>query len=122
MKHTFICHQCGQTKTHEDDFTNGYGEDRDGNKICFACCGLNDAKELKELPIGGKTTLYMDTKEKTLSNWPGTLKISLPYIRTGRHNIAGKRYDAWFNYEGNKFHAVTYGDSTQIAHIKRISK
>jgi hypothetical protein len=64
--------------------------------------------------------LYLNTKEKTLSNWPGTFKIQLHYIRIGRHNMAGKRYDVWFDYAGNDFHGVTYGDFTQICHIKRI--
>jgi hypothetical protein len=120
MKHEFTCSQCCQQIAHEDKFSTGYGIDKDGHKVCFACCGVNDAKELETMPIKGKTILYLDTKAKTLSNWPGTFKIQLHYIREGRHNIAGKRYDAWFNYKGNEFHAVQYGNNTQIAHVKRI--
>lgn len=120
MKHEFICSQCGEHKIHEDNFTTGYARDKDDNKVCFACCGLNDAKELETMPIKGKTVLYLNTKEKTLSNWPGTFKIQLHAIRQGRHNIAGKRYDFWFDYKGNEFHGVQYGDNTQISHIKRL--
>ena len=121
MKHEFTCTVCGQHKTHENDISTGYGVDKDGNKVCFDCCGLQDAKELGELPLKGKTYMYLDTKQKTLSNWPGTFKINLHHIREGRHNIARKRYDTWFNYNGNSYHAVQYGDNTQVAHIKRIA-
>lgn len=122
MKHEFICSVCGEHKTHESDFTSGYGIDKDGNKVCFECCGKNDAKELAELQPKQKTYLYLDTKQKTLSNWPGTFKIQLHYIKQGSHNIAGKRYDVWFDYAGKEFHGVQFGDNTQICHIKRIGK
>lgn len=120
MKHEFICSQCGETKSHDSDITTGYGVDKDGNKVCYSCCGLNDAKELETLPMGGKTIHYLDTKNKVITNWPGSLKIPISHIREGRHNIAGKRFDTWFKYAGNQFHAVQYGTNTQIAHIKRV--
>lgn len=120
MQTIFTCHQCKQEITHESDFSTGYGRDKDDNKICFACCGENDKKELLEMPIGGKTMLYLDTKEMKLTNWPGTLQIKLHNIRKGRHNIAGRRYDIWFQYGQNQFHGTQYGDMTQICHIKRI--
>lgn len=121
MKHEFTCTQCNEHKIHEDSLTTGYGTDKDGNKVCFACCGLNDAKELANLQPKEKYILYLDTTEKTLSNWPGTFKISLHYIREGRHNIAGKRYDTWFTFKGSNYHAVQYGNNTQIAHIKKVA-
>src|SRR6478609_4526029 len=120
METQFTCHQCGETKTHASDISTGYGIDAEDNKICFSCCGVNDAKQLSEMPIGGKAILYLDTNKKTLSNWPGSFKIQLHAIREGRHNMAGKRFDAWFDYKGNEYHAVQYGTNTQIAHIKRI--
>lgn len=52
-------------------------------------------------------------------SWPGTLKIKC-HVRTGRHNIAGTRYDVWFTFNGKNFYGVTYGDKTQICHIRRI--
>ena len=119
MKHEFTCSVCNEHKIHEDNFTTGYATNKAGEKICFDCCGKQDAAELQNLPIGGKTYLYLNTGKKTLTNWPGTLKIQLHFIRTGKHNIAGKRYDVWFNYAGNHFHGTTYGDMTQICHIKR---
>lgn len=116
----FTCSQCGQIKTNDSEHTTGYGVDKDGNKVCYQCCGINDAKELAELPLKGKTTLYLNTKDKTLTNWPCSFKIPLSYIRVGKHNFAGKRYDTWFKYAGNQFHAVQYGDNTQIAYVQRV--
>jgi hypothetical protein len=39
---------------------------------------------------------------------------------TGRHNIAGVRYDVWFRGpDGHVWWGVQYGDMTQICHCKR---
>jgi len=122
MLHQFTCSVCHQHKTHESDFSTGYGKDKDGNIVCFECCGKQDEKQLAELPLKGKMSLYLDTNKKILTNWPGTLHISVPYIRKGKHNFAGKRYDTWFKYAGNQYHAVQYGDNTQIAHITRVKQ
>jgi hypothetical protein len=121
MKHEFTCSVCNEHKVHESDFSTGYATDKNDNKVCFECMGKIDAKELRELQPKQKTYLYLDTKQKTLSNWPGTFKIHLHRIKEGFHNIAGKRYDVWFDYAGNKYHGTRYGDNTQICHIKRLS-
>ena len=120
MLHKFTCSVCNEHKTHESSFSTGYGIDKLGNKVCFECCGKQDASELSSLPIGGKTILYLDTKNKCITNWPGTFKLNIGYIRTGKHNMAGKRYDVWFKYSGNVYHGTQYGDNTQICHIKRV--
>lgn len=120
MLHEFTCSVCNEHKKHESDFTTGYGKDKDGNIVCYDCCGKQDSKELAQLQPNQKFTLYLNTKDQTLTNWPGTLKINVGHIKTGRHNIAGKRYDTWFKYEGNQYHAVQYGDNTMVAHIKRV--
>lgn len=120
MKHEFTCSVCHEHKTHESDFSTGYGKDKDNNIVCFDCCGKQDAISLEQLKPKEKFYMYLDAKKQTLSNWPGTFKIKLHGIRTGRHNIAGKRYDTWFNYKGNNYHAVQYGDNTMVAHIRRI--
>lgn len=120
MKHEFICSQCKEHKVHESDITTGYGTDNDGNKVCFECCGKNDLETLGNLPKGERMCLYLNTKDKTVSNWPGTLKINVGYIRTGKHNIAGKRYDTWFSLGQFNYHAVSYGDFTEICHVKKL--
>ena len=118
MVHEFTCHQCGQHKIHEDNISTGYGSDKEGNKICFQCCGVNDAKELTDLPIGGKTIQYWDGKN--IINWPSSLVIKPYYVTNGKHNIARTRTDINFRFNGFNFHAVQYGDMSQIAHIKKI--
>jgi hypothetical protein len=120
MRHEFQCSICHEHKTHESDFSTGYATDSEGNKICFECCGKKDAETLSNLGPKDKFSLYLNTRDKVLTNWPGTLKINVPYIRTGRHNMAGKRYDTWFSFAGKNFHAVQYGDNTMIAHIKAV--
>lgn len=121
--HIFTCSQCKKKIKHKSDITTGYGTDPKTNKkVCFKCCGENDARNLKNMAIGDKTYLYLDTKEKTLSNWPGTLKIAVCNVTLGRHNIAGNRYDVWFVYGDNCYWGVQYGDFTQICHIKRVKK
>lgn len=116
MKHEFTCSKCGQHKIHESDISTGYATDKNDNKICFACCGLNDAKELDELQPKKKIIQYWDGKE--ITNWPGTLKIKPYYTKKGRHNMAGTREDIYFKFHGRTFHAVQYGSNSQIAHIK----
>src|SRR6267154_1274008 len=114
MKHVFTCHQCGQEKTHVSDSTTGYALDKEENKICFDCCGINDTKELKELPIGKRLHLYLNTQTKEITNWPGSLRIMVSSIKTSKakvHNLyIINRYDSWFIFHGNRYHAVQYGD------------
>lgn len=121
MKHEFTCSVCKEHKVHESDLSTGYGRDNNDNIICFDCCGKQDALALEQLQPKNKFIMYLDTNEQTLSNWPGTFKIKLHAVRKGRHNFARTRYDAWFDYKGNNYHAVQYGDNTQIAHIRRVA-
>lgn len=121
MNHEFTCSQCNEHKTYESDFTTGYGTDKDGNKVCYECCAKNDIEQLGNLKKGEKVCHYLDTTKKKITNWPGSMVLPVSYIRTGRHNIAGKRYDTWFTLGQFNYHAVQYGDNTQICHIKKIA-
>ena len=112
---TFYCDECRQTKTHTDSLTTGYSKDRSGRTICFACCGKNDADDMKR---NGKATLYFTGSE--VSNWPGTLRFKVRSVRKGRHNMARVRYDFWFTAFGQNWHGYQVGDNTQIAHCRRI--
>jgi hypothetical protein len=68
----------------------------------------------------GRTVLYLDTVKRQLTNWPGSLVFPVHHIRTGAHNIARRRYDAWFRGpDGQTWHAIQYGDMTQLAHCRR---
>lgn len=97
--------------------TSNYGINRHDFTVCHKCCGKRDEKEMRET---GKATLYLVQRDTDwfVTNWPGTLNIRA-YVSIGRHNIAGKRYDAYFNFNGKKWHGVTYGDFTQICHCKQ---
>lgn len=121
IQETFHCAACGQDKPVHKDGGTGYGYNDKEETICYACCGERDKADMQ---ANGKATLYLTMeqgKPAMVSNWPGTLKIEPHHIRVGRHNIAGKRYDAWFTGpDGNPWHGVTYGDNTQICHCKRI--
>lgn len=117
-----VCSRCGKEIVAPNDFTTGYGKDKDGNIFCFQCCGDMDAEQLASLKPGEKMMLYLTHNhgmDGCVSNWPGTLKIKC-HARTGRHNFAGVRYDVWFTFAGHDYHGVTYGDNTQICHVKRI--
>lgn len=120
MKDKFVCSVCGrELQEREDSMTTGYGVDGDGNKSCFDCCGKADIEYMKE---NGKTILYLSKRDDgwVVSNWPGTLKAHGVYVSKGRHNIAGTRYDTWFNGpDGHVWHGVRYGEWTEILHCKR---
>jgi hypothetical protein len=119
METKFKCDRCQQTKVNTDPNTTGFAVNNKDEKICYECCGEVDAFELKILKPKQKYVLYLDREKKTLSNWPGTFVIQLESIKIGKHNFAGKRYDAWFRYAGFDYHMVQIGDNTQIAHITK---
>lgn len=109
---------CGHPVSEHNDITTGYGVDKDGRKHCYACCAEKDKAYMRE---HGQIALYLSkTSGKwVVCNWPGSLKFENVYVRTGRHNIAGHRYDTWFKFEGFWWHGVTYGDNTEVCHCKR---
>lgn len=110
---------CGHTESEHSDITTGYGMDAQGKKHCYGCCAEQDKKTMRET---GRYTLYLDTKTRIVSNWPGSLKLDVYHLTGGRHNIAGRRYDVYFMFEGSRWHGVQYGDNTQICHIKRMKE
>jgi hypothetical protein len=98
------------------------GKDANGKKHCYACCAEQDRKQMRET---GRITLYLSDDSKAfgtykVTNWPGSLTFPCHSPRTGRHNIAGKRIDVWFTFEGQDWHGVQYGDNTQICHCKKV--
>lgn len=128
-----ICFQCNNGfVTKEGSIGTGYGYNKDGHKICYACCGENDKNELQNMKLGEKTCLYLSVKDNhenkmkfgqtycvgnaTVTNWPGTYKKSVG-VKKGFHNIAGVRYDIWFTEGKNYFHGVRYGSDSEICYI-----
>ena len=117
MQTHFQCRTCLAMFPMQTEGGTGYGTDKRGHKHCYACCGK---RELASMQRTGKATLYLTSKANvyTVTDWPGSLRFECR-VRVGRHNIAGKRYDAWFRVDGQLWHGVQYGDNTQILHCKR---
>ena len=117
--------ECGHPESEHSSFTRGYGTDEHGKRHCYACCAERDRASMIET---GKATLYLTVESESrdgfggkVTNWPGSLVFRTGRVHKGRHNIAGTRYDAWFKGpDGKEWHAVQYGDNTQIAHCKRV--
>lgn len=116
---------CGHAPSPHSDFTTGYGQDAQGRTHCYACCAENDKASMIET---GRATLYLTREQPDaaaapawyVTNWPGSLRMHA-FVRKGRHNMAGKRYDVWFTGpDGKDWHGVTYGDNTQICHCRRL--
>ena len=120
------CGECGKVEelgAHGGCGT-GYGYKAEGPNeppICYACCSKRESELMTET---GKAALYLSHKRGEtrgeLTDWPGGLRFS-GYVRQGRHNMAGRRYDIWFTGpDGKSWHGVQYGDNTQICHCKRL--
>ena len=114
---TFTCSKCNKEIENTDTFTTGYGVDKNDNKVCFACCGVDDKEYMRN---NGKIDLYLVKKDNRyhVVNWPSTLDFPVSYAKKGRHNIAGLRYDVWFTFEGKTWHGVNYGVNSEICHCK----
>ena len=97
---------------------------RSGNgPICYNCCADLDKQEMIKSGNSKKVELYLNTNEKKVTNWPGTLSFNIRGLRKGKHNIARTRYDIWFNGPDNFiWHGVNYGEFTQIVHCKRTAQ
>ena len=113
-----ICYICKKEIVRDvNRISTGYGIDKDGNKVCFACCGDLDKKQLLET---GK--LYGYYSGGYFSNWPGTFKLLANYSKKSYHNFAGRngRTDFWCRFEGNEYHGVHIGHNNECATIRKI--
>jgi hypothetical protein len=120
---TFYCSACKQHKPIQHNGGTGYGVKGNGHKVCYACCAIEDQKQMIR---GGKWVGYLskDNDGKWyVTNWPGTLKFGPLNPTSGRHNIAGTRSDVWFfGPDGKPWHGVQYGEWAQICHCKRVKR
>jgi len=109
---------CGHEPSEHSSLTTGYGTDNQGKTLCYACCAERDKDQMIK---DGKTILYLT--QSAVTNWPGSLSLPIRGRRTGRHNIAGKKFDVWFNGpDGHVWHGTQYGEMTQLCHCKRTSE
>lgn len=113
---TFHCSTCHTDKPVTPGMTKGYGVNRDGSKVCFDCCAVNDRIRMRD---EDRTTLYLS--DGVVTNWPGTLKLTPHRASKGRHNIGRTRVDVWFREDefGSEWHGVNIGDS-DILHCRKV--
>lgn len=128
-----FCAVCG-AECIPTEYVSGYGEagektliGKPGDKLCFACCAEGDRRTMDQ---DGRITLYLTLQGEPgsvwgsgkVSNWPGTLSFPCKGKR-GHHNIAGARYDVWFNdHQGNPWHGTQYGNNTQLCHCRKLTR
>ncbi len=105
------CSQCNK-------IVSEYGYGKDDKVVCYECCAVQDKNFMKE---HGKIVMYLTGKDnkKEVTNWPGTLRIAVNGSKEGRHNMAGIRYDVWFNFDGFIWHGVQYGNNTQLCYCRK---
>jgi hypothetical protein len=110
---------CGHAPSPHADFTTGYSTDAAGKTFCYDCCAEMDKAEMRKT---GRATLYLVRRdgEWHVTNWPGSLDLKAYGVRFGRHNLAGRRVDFWFKFEGQEWHGYNLGHYSQIAHCKRL--
>jgi hypothetical protein len=120
---TFSCHQCGEVKPVQTSGGTGYAKDNHGNLYCYDCCALQDKAVMREQ---GRITLYVTNTHDgppalTVSNWPGTLIFPVMQAKRGNHNIAGKRVDVWFYFEGAIWHGWNVGKN-DLLHCRQTKR
>jgi len=111
-----LCSVCGKEVIPEE-FSSGYGEDKNGNKICYSCCAELDKKELRE---NGKLRGYFYNNEFT--NWPGSFKIPITYYKKSVNNFGAIRTDFWLTWEGNHYYGRHVGNYSNLATIRKIKR
>lgn len=124
MKHEFKCSQCQCDVVHEAEITTGYALDKDENKICFACCAVNDKQSMLTNRNSKRLPLYLsgDKPPFRVTNWPGTLSFRCFTYSEGKHSCYGgytKRTDVWFHGpDGRVWWGRHIGRNTDIVHCK----
>lgn len=118
MDTTFHCTVCNLDKPTQKEGGTGYGQDKDGNKVCYACCAIQDRKEMDET---GKFVGYLSKgkdEKWEFTNWPGTLRFPAN-IKKNNHNWHNtQRTDCWFVVDGFVWHGINLGDM-QICRARR---
>jgi hypothetical protein len=118
MTTTFKCDRCAQTKVKPESCGTGYAEYA-GKTVCYACCADIDREYME---AHDKIGLYLVRRGSQwfVTNWPGSMSFPA-YVRQGRHNMAGTRYDAWFtDHKGRQWHGVTIGEDSQCCRCRKL--
>lgn len=120
---TFHCVRCDKDVTTEHyEFTTGYGLDKDGGKVCYACCADWDKADMIE---HGKTMLYLtknDAGKWIVTNWPASLVFPVAVTWTGKHNwycVGEVRFVRFVGPDGAVWTGKQIGDYNEVCHCKR---
>lgn len=117
----FKCADCGQVFPVGTSGGTGYGYWADSSTprpVCYDCCAKRERQAMIDT---GRACLYLVQRDTAweVHDWPGRL-VFRATVRTGHHNIARKRYDAWFRGpDGHIWHGVKLGDNSDIVRCKR---
>lgn len=74
---------CGHPPSKHENFTTGYGIDRDGKKHCYDCCARIERESMIE---SGRSVLYLNEKTRKITDWAGHLSFDVPVLWHTRHN------------------------------------
>jgi hypothetical protein len=117
----FRCSQCGKVHPFQLNGATGYAVKHDSEEmLCYPCAAENERVDMIK---NGRWTLYLTEKDGRhyVGNWTADNQYRVTCYSVGRHNIAGKRYDVRFiGPDGAEWSGVTYGDNTQICHVRRL--
>ena len=110
------CSICNKAITKPNHGGTGYGVDADDNKVCYACCGNQDAAYMDE---NDRITLYLSKGE--ITNWPGTYRRRAVVVEKKRgHNWGLTRRDAYFRNGADYWWGVQYGENTELCHCRKL--
>lgn len=115
-----LCTRCNQPIVAGKFGTYTNAEDGTKHDYCYPCCAEMDKTQMRET---GRIGLYLtkpDGQSYKVTNWPATLEFVPLHVSKGRHNIAGSQYRFRFEFEGEMWCGCVYGESTQLAHCRRM--
>lgn len=149
MEERFTCADCKCEIIHTSADGGGTGyaiRATDKAKICYTCVGKADEKTLRETgklwgyltgrrvslvsshvsdlyhgPRGWRKPRGVYTLENgAFTNWPGSFSVNVSRVKLSYNNWGAPRQDFWFTWEGNKYHGVQVGESSECARVSRI--
>jgi hypothetical protein len=118
---------CGHAPSEHSPFTNGYGTDKDGKRLCYDCCAELERKSMMDT---GKAVLYLvgckrDDITWKVTDWPGKLEFQVVWANHSKAAAFGgyiDRTDFWFRGpDGFIWHGVSKGDM-DLARCRRTKR
>lgn len=111
----FRCGRCGEIKDVKTSGGTGYGyadDSPDAVPLCYACCGLCDREQMVKT---GEYTLYLNERDREVTNWPGTLRFGCSVSRGSRYvyvRFTGPDGKEWLGRKGAR-------SDSQLINVRR---